>query len=82
MTFDDGSELEIGAVGLQAAAGQRQFWSWGLDTVLPQQAFRTDSEASDRDQALAAFKSMWEQFTADPDRLALFTADKLRRSRA
>lgn len=82
MTLDDGSDLEIGSIGLQIGAGQRQFWRWGLDTVLPQQSFPTDGEAADMETAMAKFKSIWEQFTADPDRLAAFLADKLRRSRS
>jgi hypothetical protein len=81
MTMDDGSHLEIGSIGLQAGAGQRQFWSWGLDTVLPSQAFPTRGEAADRNDAMAQFKAMWEQFTSDPERLSTFLADKLRRLR-
>ena len=80
MTLDDGSDLEIGSIGLHVAAAQRQLWKWGLDTVMPQQTFRTDGEAADRDDAMAKFRAMWEQFTVDPERLSAFLADKLRRS--
>lgn len=79
LTLDDGSDVEIGSIGLQTGAGQREFWSWGLDTVLPQQSFRTDGEAKDRDDAMSQFKAMWELFAADPARPAEFVAMKLKR---
>lgn len=82
LTLDDGSDLEIGAIGLQTGTGQRKFWSWGLDTVLPSQAFPTRGEAVDRDAAMAKFRAMWEQFTADPDRVRDFLDLALKRRRA
>lgn len=82
MTLEDGSDLEIGSIGLQTGAAQREFWSWGLDTVLPSQPFPTRGEAKDQEGAMVSFKAMWEQFTVDPERLSAFIADKLRRSRA
>lgn len=82
LTLADGADLEVGSIGHQTGNHMRQYWYWGLDTVLPSQAFPTRGEAIDRDEAMVAFKAMWEMFTADSDRLAVFLADKLRRSRA
>lgn len=81
LTLDDGSDLEIGSIGHQAGNYMREFWSWGLDTVLPQQSFQTEGEAADRGEAMAAFKAMWEQFKTNPDRLAAFVGIKLKARR-
>jgi hypothetical protein len=72
LRLDDGSDLEIGAIGEQVASHQRRYWSWGIDTVLPIQAFATAGEAHDREDAMAQFKAVWLVFASDPDRLAEF----------
>lgn len=72
-TPEDGSpELEVGSIGLQTGSHQRRFWSWGLDTVLPRQAFKTDGEARDREDAMSQFKAVWEVFASEPERLESF----------
>lgn len=79
MTLDDGSDLEIGSIGLQMGAHNQKFWSWGLDSILARQAFPTDGKAVDREDAMAQFKAMWGLFTADQARPAEFIATKLKR---
>ena len=78
LTLDGGEELEIGSIGHQVGNYMREFWSWGLDTVLPSQAFPTAGEAPDRDEAMSKFKEMWEQFSIDPNRKAIFLREALR----
>jgi len=76
-TANDGIDLEVGSVGLQTAAHHgRQFWTWGIDTVLPRQAFATAGEAGDREDAMAQFHAVWEVFASDEKRLAAFLAIK------
>jgi hypothetical protein len=67
-----GEEIEVGSIGLQTGSRQRQFWHWGIDTVLSRQPFKTDGEARNRDDAMAQFKAVWEVFASEPDRLASF----------
>lgn len=64
--------VEVGSVGQQIGALQRQFWAWGIDTVLPRQPFATSGEGRDRDDCTAQFKATWEVFCSEPDRLAQF----------
>jgi hypothetical protein len=71
-TADDGREFQVGSIGLQTSARQRVYWHWGIDTVLPRQAFATSGEASDRDDAMNQFRAVWEVFASEPERLAKF----------
>jgi hypothetical protein len=71
-----GEEIEIGSIGLQTGSHQRQFWHWGIDTVLPRQPFATKGEARDRDDAMAQFRAVWEVFCSEPARLASFLEAK------
>lgn len=71
-TADDGREFQIGSISLQTGAQHRVFWHWGIDTVLPRQAFATAGQASDRDDAMKQFKAVWEVFASEPKRLAKF----------
>ena len=64
--------IEVGSIGLQVGAHQRQFWHWGIDTVLPRQPFATQGEARDQDEATRLFRATWEVFASDPERLAEF----------
>lgn len=70
--------IEIGSIGKQLGAYQREFWAWGIDTILPQQVFATDGEARDRVDAMAQFKAAWEVFASDQARLAYFMEMKRR----
>jgi hypothetical protein len=72
----DGTETEIGSIGLHTGSHHRQFWHWGIDTVLPRQSFKTDGEARDRNDAMAQFKAVWEVFASEPARLAGFLEAK------
>ena len=71
-TADDGREYQVGSIGQQTSTRQRVYWHWGIDTVLPRQAFATAGEASDRDDAMKQFKAVWEVFASEPERLAKF----------
>jgi hypothetical protein len=73
----DGDEIEVvGSIGQQTGAHQLQFWHWGIDTVLPCQAFATGGEARDRNDAMAQFKAVWQVFASEPARLASFLEAK------
>ena len=67
--------VEVGSIGRQLGAAQRQFWSWGLDVSEPL-PFPTHGEAETRPQAMARLKEAWELFAADAGRLAAFFATK------
>jgi hypothetical protein len=67
-----GEEIEIGSIGVQTGLRQRQFWHWGIDSVLPRQPFATAGEARDRDDAMAQFKAVWDVFASEPARLPSF----------
>lgn len=73
--------VEVGSIGAQLGAGQRRFWSWGIDTVLPRQPFATHGEGIDRESAMAQFKVAWATFCTDPTRLAAFLDMKARAKR-
>lgn len=79
MRLTDGSDLELGSIGIQIASHQREFWSWGIDTVVGATPFPTMGEAIDRDEAMQRFKAAWMQFESDPERLALFIKIKTQR---
>jgi hypothetical protein len=64
--------MEVGSIGLQTDAHQREYWAWGIDTVLPRQSFATQGEARDQDEAMRLFRATWEVFASDPERLADF----------
>lgn len=68
----DRMEFEIGSIGPHVGAHQRQYWHWGIDTVLPRQAFETRGEARDREDAMSQFRAVWEVFASDPERLEGF----------
>ena len=40
----DGSELEIGSIGIQHGAA----WRWGIDTVIPMRVLETQGKGKDR----------------------------------
>lgn len=71
--------VEVGSIGLRHHAGQREEWHWGIDTVLPPQAFPTAGEACCREDAMAQFSAVWAIFSSDPHRLADFLAEKRKR---
>lgn len=79
--------VEVGSIGLQTAAAQRRFWSWGIDTVEPL-PFVTHGEADSREHAMDRFRAAWLLYAADAARLArLFevkaaTADRMKRPRS
>ena len=61
--------IEIGSIGSQIGSHNRQFWTWGIDTVLPQQRFATFGQADSIGEAMTAFSASWERFIQDPARL-------------
>jgi hypothetical protein len=71
--------IEIGSIGHQVGAHQREYWHWGIDAVLSRQPFKTDGEARDREDAMAQFRAVWEVFSSDAQRLAAFLAEKRKR---
>jgi hypothetical protein len=71
--------IEIGSISKQIGAHHREFWSWGIDTVLPKQSFATSGEGYDRDDCMKQFRAVWEVFVSDRERIEQFITMKRQR---
>ena len=69
--------VEVGSIGEQIGEGRRQFWSWGIDTVLPpDKEIITRGEGGDLNHCMLLFKEAWHKFSRNPERLADFMQAK------
>ncbi len=68
--------LEVGSIGLQVGNELREFWSWGIDSIVSMPTFPTDGEALSRDEAMTLFRAAWIEFASNLDRLAQFMEAK------
>jgi hypothetical protein len=59
---DDGTEIEIGSIGIQHGSGATEYWAWAIDTVMPMRAHQTQGCGTERADK---FKEAWTRFAAD-----------------
>jgi len=71
----DGSEFEIGSIGIQHGAA----WRWGIDTVIPIRTHQTQGEGKDRRDCMRRFRAAWDRFAADEANLTEFLKAKRKR---
>jgi hypothetical protein len=57
----DGSEFEIGSIGIQHGAA----WRWGIDTVIQMRVLETQGKGKDRRDYMRQSSAAWDRFAAD-----------------
>jgi hypothetical protein len=69
--------MEIGSIGLQTGAHNEEYWTWGIDTVLPpDREIASDGRGQDLEDCKRQMKNAWHKFSRNPDRLEKFTEMK------
>lgn len=78
----DGTEVEIGSIGMTFHAGPQPGWTWGIDTVIPMRELESEGQGSDQKDCMRKFRAAWDRFCQDEGRLAEFLEAKRRAKRA
>jgi hypothetical protein len=73
---DDGTEIEIGSIGVQFDG-----WTWGIDTAIPMRQLETEGTGKNRKDCMRQFRLAWNRFSSDPARLTAFLETKRTRLR-
>jgi bifunctional non-homologous end joining protein LigD len=78
---DDGLETEIGSIGIQhaSASAGAEHWAWAIDNVITMREAGTAGIGQDRKDCMKQFRTVWENFSADPARLTEFLRAKRKR---
>jgi hypothetical protein len=76
---DEGLEVEVGSIGIQRGTEGSEFWSWGIDNLIPMREVDTQGTGKDRKDCMRRFHAAWDRFSSDPARLAEFLEAKRKR---
>jgi hypothetical protein len=70
--------FEVGSIGLQVGASGHTFWHWGVDDdTAPRLPFATHGDTLSKADAMAAFRTAWNEFASDEGRLRDLVAAKV-----
>lgn len=78
---DEAGDVEIGSIGIKTFTSMETAWTWGIDTVLPMRASKTEGRGVGRQDCMRQFKAAWEALVADRGWLEEFLAAKRRARR-
>jgi hypothetical protein len=56
---DDGTEIEIGSIGIQHGSGATEYWAWAIDTVIPMREIESRRTGKD---CMSQFRAAWDRF--------------------
>ena len=67
-------EVEIGSIGVQFDG-----WHWGIDTVVPLRALKSEGSGRNLPDCIRQFRKAWDQLSSDEANLTAFLEMKRKR---